>query len=199
MISPSEILSYWFGQPAETAAYLKSRGQLWFGGGEALDREIERKFGAAVEAAGKGELAGWRRNPESCLALIILLDQFALNIFRDQARGYELSESAIPVAVAALDAGFHEKLHPLQKSFFYLPLEHAEDLTLQERCVSLFRELEEECRGTFWADWATSGREWADRHLKVVKDFGRFPHRNKALGRASTKEEISFLEKGQPF
>lgn len=199
MNSPEEILSYWFGQPEETAAYLKSRGQLWFGGGEALDREIEARFKPAVEAAGRGDLEAWRADPEYCLALIILLDQFALNIFRDQSRGYELSESAIPVAKAALDAGFHRGLHPVKKSFFYLPLEHAEDMGLQEKCVSLFRELENECQGTFWANWASSGREWADRHLDVVKKFGRFPHRNKALGRVSTQEEIAFLEKGQPF
>lgn len=199
MIAPGEILSYWFGQTAETAAYLQSRGQLWFGGGEALDREIEAKFGQAVEAAGGGQLDAWRTKPDSCLALIILLDQFALNIHRNQARGYELSESAIPVAVAALDSGLHRQMHPLQKSFFYLPLEHAEDLGLQEKCVALFRELEAECLGTFWADWATSGRQWAERHLKVVKEFGRFPHRNEALGRPSTREEIEFLKKGQPF
>lgn len=199
MASPQEILSFWFGQPAESAPYLKSRGQLWFGGGEAIDREIEARFGAAVEAAGKGELAAWKSTPESCLALILLLDQFSLNIFREQARGYELSESAIPVAVTALEAGLHEKLHPLQKSFFFLPLEHAEDLPLQERCVSLFRNLEEECRATFWADWAANSREWAERHLKVVKEFGRFPHRNAALGRLSTPQEIEFLKRGQPF
>lgn len=199
MISPDEILTYWFGHPEENGAYLKSRGQLWFGGGEHIDREIEAKFGQAVEAAGNGELNAWRSSPRSSLALILLLDQFPLNIFRDQARGYELSESAIPVAIEALDANFHKGLHPLEKSFFYLPLEHAEDLNLQDRCVSLYRNLEEECRGGFWADWAMSGREWAERHLKVVKEFGRFPHRNQALGRTSTPAEIEFLKKGQPF
>lgn len=199
MASPNEILSYWFGQPEETPAFLKSRGRLWFGGGDALDREIEAKFGSAVRAAADGQLNSWRANPDSCLALIILLDQFALNIFRNQSRGYELSERAIPLAITAIDAGFHFSLHPLQKSFFYLPLEHAEDMSLQEKSVSLFRELENECRGTFWAEWATSGREWADRHLKVVKEFGRFPHRNQALGRESTQVEIAFLKKGQPF
>jgi uncharacterized protein (DUF924 family) len=199
MASPDEILSYWFRQPEETAEYLKSRGRLWFGGGESLDQEIEAKFGLTVEAAGRGELAGWRDEPDSCLALVLLLDQFPLNIFRNEARGYELSERAIPVALTALDRGLHAAMHPVKKCFFYLPLEHAEDLALQERSVSLFRELEDECRGGFWAEWAAGSREWAERHLRVVEEFGRFPHRNEALGRASTPAEIAFLKKGQPF
>jgi uncharacterized protein (DUF924 family) len=197
--APEKILSYWFSEPEESASYLRSRGRIWFGGGQSLDQEIKAKFGPSVEAAGRGELESWRDEPGSCLALILLLDQFPLNIFRNEARGYELSERSIPVALAALDQGFHEAMHPVQKSFFYLPLEHAEDLALQERCVGLFRALESQCRGGFWAEWAAGSLEWAERHLRVVKDFGRFPHRNEALGRASTPEEIAFLQKGRPF
>lgn len=199
MTNSREILSYWFATPEESQAYLKSRGQLWFGGTKDIDQEIRSKFGEAVELAGDGRLDSWQQAAESCLALILLLDQFALNIFRNQARGYNLSDQAVPIALKALDSGFHQNMHPVQKCFFYLPLEHAEDLLLQERSVSLFRELEAETRGTFWAAWASDSREWADRHLKVVKEFGRFPHRNAALGRPSTPTEIEFLKKGVPF
>ena len=164
-----------------------------------MDAEIREKFLASVEAAAAGSLHDWNKNPDSALALILLLDQFSLNIFREGAKGYILSDRALPLALECLDRGYHLNTHPVKKSFFYLPLEHAEDLELQRRAVELFRSLEIECKKTFWESWANEAREFADRHLRVVERFGRFPHRNAALGRTSTPEEIEFLKAGIPF
>jgi len=193
------VLDFWFGRPGPTAEYLKERNKLWFGGAPETDQQITKFFSEDVHLAGQGAYQAWEGQPESCLALLLLLDQFSLNIHRDKAAGYLLSEKAIPVALGALSKGFDKGFSPPAKSFFYLPLEHAEDLSLQRDCVAYFTALEKECEGTFWAAFAKSSKDWAVRHLQVVENFGRFPHRNEALQRNSTQAEIEFLKKGAPF
>lgn len=194
-----EVLQYWFGSIEETPAYLKERGKLWYGGGPALDEEIRNKFEPLVEQAAAGQLAAWEAWPDSCLALLILLDQFPLNIYRNQARGYELGDLAIPVALRALEKGYHREVHSVQATFFFLPLEHSESMAHQERAVALFTSLEKNAESDFWGDWAKGGRQYAERHRVVIEKFGRFPHRNEALGRASTPEEKEYLAKGVWF
>ncbi|RZA08269.1 MAG: DUF924 domain-containing protein [Proteobacteria bacterium] len=194
-----DVLQFWFGEEEETPAYQKEKSRLWFGGEPATDAEIKRRFGAWVEEAAAGKLREWEQRPASCLALVILLDQFPLNIYRDKARSYELCDLALPIAIRAVDRKFDKELSPMQRSFLYLPFEHAEDLELQRRSVALFRNLLQDSKSSFMKDWMQGNFDYAERHLKVVERFGRFPHRNEALGRLTTPEEKAFLAEGRPF
>ena len=193
------ILDFWFGDLDHTPAYFRERNRLWFWGEKETDEQIRARFSALVESAGSGTLAEWESTPKGLLALIVLLDQFSLNVHRNEARGYELSAQAIPLAHRMLDRGWADTLTPAERTFVYLPLEHSEALADQERSVALFTtlalaappELESVMRG--FVDFAL-------RHRKVVQRFGRFPHRNIALGRPTTPEEAAFLASDEaPF
>jgi uncharacterized protein (DUF924 family) len=141
---------------------------------------------ADYEAARAGRLARWMEDPRSCLALIVLLDQLPRNMFRGSPRTYESDDKALAVARHAVAARHDHALRPVERSFVYLPFEHAEDLAAQHEGVALFSGLDLHPRGQEWL-------KIARRHMEIVARFGRFPHRNDILGRPSTPEEIEFL------
>jgi len=195
-----DVLNFWFGAEVEDSeAYQKERGALWFGGAPRTDQKIAEEFTALVEWVAAGHARAWEQRPRGALALVIALDQFPLNIYRDKARSYELCDLALPIALRSLDRGFDKLLKPAEATFLYLPLEHAEDLALQEKSVELFSELRKRAQSEREAKWLEGNYDYAVRHLKVVKRFGRFPHRNDALGRQSTPDELAFLKEGRPF
>ena len=177
---PIHVLDFWFGpQPGPARAE-------WFRKDAAFDEEIRRRFGALHARAARRELEAWREEPESLLALVIVLDQFSRNLHRGDARAFAQDAHALECARQALARGDDRRLLPVQRQFLYLPFEHSERLEDQERGLALMQSLEafEPTRGV--ADWAV-------RHRDIVKRFGRFPHRNAALGRPSTPEEVEFL------
>ena len=177
----SAVLDFWFGpEPG------KSRAQ-WFRKDAAFDEEIRDRFGELHAAAGRRELEAWRGSPEPLLALVIVLDQFSRNLYRGDARAFAQDVHALDCAHHALGRRDDLGLLPVQRQFLYLPFEHSEDLADQEIGVELMRSLDafEETRGI---------SEWAVKHRDIVARFGRFPHRNAALGRASTAEELEFLK-----
>ena len=178
---PTEVLRFWFGVPPG-----KARPE-WFRKDAAFDADIRTRFGALHEAASRRGLDAWRAVPLSMLALVVVLDQFSRNLYRGDARAFAQDAHALECAREALARGDDRALLPVQRQFLYLPLEHSEDLADQERCVELMRSLEayEPTRGL---------TEWALKHRDIVARFGRFPHRNAALGRASTPEEVEFLK-----
>jgi uncharacterized protein (DUF924 family) len=180
-VGPLHVLRFWFGE--EPGA---PRVQ-WFRKDPAFDEEIRRRFGALHAAAARGELESWRAEPESMLALVIVLDQFSRNLHRSDARAFAQDGHALECAKQAVARGDDRTLLPVQRQFLYLPFEHSEDLGDQETGLALMLALEafEPTRGC---------SEWAVRHRDIVRRFGRFPHRNAALGRASTPEEIAFLK-----
>ena len=174
------MLEFWFG--AEPGA---QRGE-WFRKDEAFDAEIRRRFGELHASAARREREAWRASPEPMLALVVVLDQFSRNLFRDDVRAFAQDGHARECAVQATGRGDDLLLLPVQRAFLYLPFEHSESLPDQERGVDLMRSLDgfEATRGL---------SEWAVKHRDVVRRFGRFPHRNAVLGRASTPEEAEFL------
>lgn len=174
------VLDFWFGPPP-----LGSRAE-WFRKDPAFDDTIRQRFGPLVDRALEAGLA-WGPAPADRLAEIVVLDQFPRNLFRGQARAFAGDARARALALALVDDGGHLALHPLQRWFAYLPLEHAEDLALQDRCVALIGALAA-------ADPAhASALDYAERHRDVIRRFGRFPHRNAALGRPSTADEVAYL------
>lgn len=179
MASIEEILSFWFGEE-------DGFRETWFQGGENFDREIRERFGSDYERGAAGELDGWKSSPRGCLALILLLDQFPRNMFRDDARAFATDPRAHEAAKHALESGFDRRLRPIERVFVYLPFEHSEDLEDQRRSVELFRALGRDLDSDELLDYAI-------RHQRVIARFGRFPHRNEALGRSSTPEEEAFL------
>lgn len=183
-----QVLNFWF-DPLGGAEDGKPRA-AWFSKNPAFDAEILARFGALVEQALQGGLRDWDASgPHGGLARILLLDQFTRNAFRDQARAFAGDALALPAALALIESGGDRALTTLQRVFAYLPLEHAEDLALQKRSVALFEALAAE-------DARQAGTlDYARRHLAVIEQFGRFPHRNKALGRASTAAEQDYLSR----
>jgi uncharacterized protein (DUF924 family) len=176
------VLDFWFGP---LAARGKARPE-WFRKDDAFDAEIRRRFGALHRAAAVQSLEPWRASPEAMLALVVVLDQFSRNLFRGEARAFAQDAHARECAREALDRGDDLLLLPVERQFLYLPFEHSEDLSDQDRGVELMRTLDafEETRGTV---------AWAEKHRVIIGRFGRFPHRNAALGRASTPAELEFL------
>ena len=182
-----DVLAFWFG-PAPHAARAE-----WFRKDESFDAAIRARFGDAVEAAIGGGFEHWRATPHGALARILLTDQFTRNIHRGTARAFAGDPVALETAIGAVDAGHDRALDGFERGFCYLPFEHAEDPAMQERSLALFGALAEE-----------TGRrdalDWAEKHAVVIRRFGRYPHRNAILGRASTPDEIAFLrEPGSSF
>ena len=176
-----EILDFWFGREGEPG-YGEFR-EAWFRKDPEFDREVRERFEDLYEAAAAGELEGWREEARSCLALVILLDQFPRNMFRGDPRSYATDRMAQETAEYAVDRALDRELPAFQRMFLYMPFMHSEDPGHQRRSVELFRALGGE-------DDATA---YAVRHMEIVERFGRFPHRNEVLGRRTTPEEAEFL------
>ena len=175
------VLSFWFGEPDADGSF--SKRQEWFRKDPTFDAEITERFGGDYEKAARGDLDALMATAEGCLALLVLLDQFPRNMFRASPRAFATDAKAREVTRHALEQGFDAALAPVQRVFVYLPLEHSEDLADQERMVALAEALGD-------ADLV----DYAVRHRDIIARFGRFPHRNAALGRASTEEEAAFLQ-----
>jgi len=193
------LLDWWFGADGNATEVAAARQGLWFGKRDSQDREAEVRFGALVEKALAGELQGWADDPQGWLAQLILLDQLPRMIFRDTPRAFAGDSLARPLLRDGLDRGWDRRLTPIQRVFAYLVFEHAEDLSLQDRAVELFADLLNEAAAAERPLFANF-LDFAERHQRVIGRFGRFPHRNAILGRASTDEEQVFLrEPGSRF
>jgi len=193
MATPEQVLDYWFpGDPTRANA-------LWWGKNEALDTEVRERFGPTLAAAKAGALDHWTATARGRAALIIVLDQLSRNIHRGDPQTYAADEQARALTLAGLEAGHDRELAPLERLFFYMPLEHSEELADQERCVALMRALADEVDADRRKQFA-GFVDFAIAHRDIVARFGRFPHRNAVLGRPSTAEELAFLtEPGSSF
>ncbi len=180
-----DVLSFWFGT-TDLSKQLAPR-RMWFAKDAEVDRAVSERFGALMDEAASGALDAWRKEAPSCLALIILLDQFPRNVYRGSARAFATDPAALQHALYALDHGFDREVAPVARWFFYLPLEHCESLERQRDALARFKMLQ----GT--PGWS-AGVGSAEKHLAIIERFGRFPHRNAILGRESTPEELEFLK-----
>ena len=192
---PENLLQFWFADAAFSPGRASARSDMWFGSSPVLDRECRVRYGALLEAAGRGELDAWIEKARPALALVVLLDQIPRNIFRGSARMFAFDGHALVRAVAACDAGFAAELHPIEASFLYLPFEHAEDLAMQDRGVDGLQALVARAEPGF-QDILAGFLDYARRHREVIRRFGRFPHRNAVLGRAATRDEQAYLRGG---
>ncbi|WP_237057038.1 DUF924 family protein [Microbulbifer sediminum] len=200
MTQPTEVLRFWFGSEHLDAAVDDNHRQLWFTSDEALDRQIEEAFGPTVEAALAGELDDWRTTLAGELALVLLCDQFTRNIYRGTRRAFAGDPVAREVALAVIERGDDSRLGLYQRAFLGMPLEHDESLEMQQRSIEYFDRLRKShLDGAEGAAQAENFYQYALAHRDVIEEFGRYPHRNAALGRASTPAEQAWLEKGGGF
>jgi len=190
--SAEELLAFWFGADLDAPEAVAERNRFWFEASPEQDREIAARFAELPELAARGALDAWRDAPRSALARVIALDQLPRNLYRDSPRAFASDAAALDVALDALARGSERALAPIERSFLYLPLEHAENPGLQGRSVKLYGELAASAPPQLKSALAGT-LDYARRHRDVIARFGRFPARNRALGRASTPEETSFL------
>jgi uncharacterized protein (DUF924 family) len=172
-ITPQDILDYW---------YSPRLSKHWFSSTPELDAEITDRYQSLWEQAAAGALDDWMDTPEGSLALAIILDQFPLNMFRGQAKSFSTEARAIAIAKHAIDSAFDRRLDKDRLAFLYMPLMHSENLADQDMSVKLFGEA-----------GLIDNHRFAEHHRDIVRRFGRFPHRNGILGRASTAAELQYL------
>ena len=180
------VMDFWFGRHGDRSRDTPRR--QWFEKSDAFDEVIRDRFGTLIPRAIAGELQGWATDPEGAVAQILVLDQFTRNAYRGTAHAFAGDARALAAARDLVNAGTDRSLPGVQRQFVYMPFEHAEDLGAQDEALRLFAQLERD------APEVGELLVWAQRHRDIIARFGRFPHRNAALGRSSTPEEIEFLK-----
>jgi uncharacterized protein (DUF924 family) len=194
------VLEFWFGpaRPAGTPVSDEFRSRWWHKD-PAFDTAVRERFGALYDAIARGEREAWLASARGRLAYLVVLDQFSRNMFRGSRRAFAEDPRAQHAALGGIAAGMDRELADDERAFFYLPLMHAEDRALQDRCVAAFERLRDECRGDARAQ-VEQFLKFAEAHRTIVQRFGRFPHRNEAVGRTTTHEELAFLrQQGSGF
>lgn len=197
-LGPQAVLDFWFGDGLALGWPSAPRGALWFGGGAALDADIRTRFGALVAQAVDGGLTDWEPDVHHRLALVILLDQFTRNVFRGQARAFAGDARAHRLAADTLARGEDAQLPLVGRMFIAMPLMHAEDAASQAGCVRHFEQLRAGCPPA-QAEALQGHLDAAIEHQALIATYGRFPHRNAVLGRASSPQELAYLENGRRF
>ena len=172
--------------PAGVLAFWREAGrERWYKRDAAFDADVRARFLDLWRAAVAGELSSWEASDEGALALVIVLDQFPRNMFRDDAKTYASDTQAREVTRRAIARGADSRVDPILREFFYLPFMHSEHLADQLHCVALFQEID-----------GSDNLKYAEEHADIIRRFGRFPHRNRILGRTTTPEEQAFLDSG---
>lgn len=191
--TPESVLDYWFGAPGTTREIAERQSKLWFGKLPEKDREVSERFTPTFNAAIAGALDTWALTPRGRLALVIVLDQFPHHIHRDTPQAFAQDAKALALSLAAIATGEDQSLALIERVFLYLPLEHAESLEMQDLAVAHYQQLVDAAAPSERALFENF-LDYAHKHRDVVARFGRFPHRNAILGRASSPEEIEFLK-----
>ena len=194
-----DVLSYWFGPAGATPERLTERMAMWFPANpdsEAVqqqDHELTARFEPLLQRAREGRLDSWADSPRQRLALILLLDQFPRNVYRGTPQAFTSDERAAALTLAGMQSAADAALQPLERVFFYMPLQHAESLPVQEESLTAYRRLFNETSGAMQRI-AANTLKYAELHHDLIRRFGRFPHRNAILGRPSTAAELELLE-----
>lgn len=192
-VTPHQVLDFWFGPLNSAQDYPTDKVKAWFIKDANFDNTIRVQFEDSIQAAAKGNLDHWKATPEGNLALIVLLDQMTRNIYRNTPEAFAYDPIAQEITLTAIKNGDDQKVLPLQRVFFYMPLEHAENLDLQNQSVAAFKRLVDTVPSEVQHHFK-SFYEYAIAHQRIIERFGRFPHRNQILDRDPTTEEIKFLK-----
>ncbi len=191
------VLAFWFKEQALSAPQIDRRMDIWFGEDPVFDHEIEKTFSQDIALASDGKLDHWAVDPRGRLALIILIDQFRRNIYRNTAKAFAKDKLALKLCVEGAMEKKDRGLTPIQRVFFYMPLQHAESAKVQAKAVELYNRLAESVSPTYRETFLTVA-QFAELHKDIIDQFGRFPHRNALLGRKNTAEEDEYLAGESP-
>ena len=191
------IIAFWFRTQELTAPQVDQRMDVWFGADDVFDHECKKEFADDVDSASEGKLDHWAHEPRGLLALILLLDQFRRNIYRGTADAFSKDRAALKLCVEGAMEKKDQGLAPIERAFFYMPLQHAESAKVQAKSVELFTKLAEAVSPTYRETFETM-TQFAELHRDIVEQFGRFPHRNSLLNRANTAEEDEYLSSDSP-
>jgi uncharacterized protein (DUF924 family) len=194
------VRDFWFGPRPLSAEELNRRIRFWFGDRSSQlrqrrDEQIRARFGGLLERATGGQLAAWADGPRRRLSLIILLDQFPRSIFRGTARAFAYDAQALGLTLSGMQSAADAALDVVERIFFYMPLQHAENREVQDESVAAYRRLHSEAPEELSGPFSSALRS-AQNHRSIIEQFGRFPYRNRVLGRTSTPEEGEWLRKG---
>ncbi|MDX1434539.1 MAG: DUF924 family protein [Gammaproteobacteria bacterium] len=197
VVEPEDVLAFWFEDAATDAAALKRRYRVWFESDPGFDEAIRRRFGDTLAALERGELDHWRQSARGRLAWLIVADQFSRNVHRGTAGAFALDGAALACCLEGIGAGHDTELGAVERIIYYLPLQHAEDRQAQcisvERGEALMHDLPPGTEALF-----RETLKYVHLHRDIIERFGRFPHRNRVLGRASTPAEQAYLADGAP-
>ncbi len=191
--TPREVLALWFGPLDAEGLAEPARAERWWRKDPAFDAAVRQTFEPTWERAMAGAHDDWRATPEGTLAYVIVLDQFSRNMFRDTPQAFAGDARALETARDAIARGDDRALRGHQRLFLYLPFMHSEELATQERCVALLCAFRDESQGKL-RDELSQNVKFAEAHRDIIAKWGRFPHRNEQLGRASSPEELEFLK-----
>ena len=191
------ILEFWFREQALSAPQIDRRMDIWFGADEVFDHECKKEFSDDVDRATEGKLDHWAHEPLGRLALILLLDQFRRNIYRNTAEAFAMDKAALKLCVEGAMEKKDKSLTPIQRAFFYMPLQHAESRKVQAKAIEIYSRLSETVSPTYRETFETIA-QFAELHHDIVQQFGRFPHRNVLLNRENTLEEDEYLAGDSP-
>ncbi len=191
------ILAFWFKEQELSAPQIDRRMDIWFGEDAVFDAELKDKFLNDVETAAEGKLNHWASEPRGRLALILLIDQFRRNIYRNTREAFSKDKLALKLCVEGAMEKKDRPLSPIQKVFFYMPLQHTESAKVQAKSVELYNRLAESVSPTYQETFLVCA-QFAELHKDIIDQFGRFPHRNKLLGRDNTPEEDEYLAGDSP-
>ncbi len=191
--SIDEILDFWFGKAQTASEVSAEKSAFWWSKNDQIDRAIINRFALTSAAAANGEFTLWSESPRGLLALIICTDQFPRNMHRNTEQAFAYDTVALTYAKQGVNSGTTRHLKPIEQVFAYLPFEHSEDLGEQQRSVALYQMLVKNAAPNE-AELFNTYLKFAYKHYEIIKRFGRFPHRNLVLGRASTEEELAFLK-----
>ena len=197
MVRIEDVLTFWFKEHALSAPQIDRRMDIWFGADPIFDHEITKEFANDVELASAGKLDYWAESPRGRLALIIMIDQFRRNIHRNTAQAFSKDTAALKYCVEGAIKKHEQDLAPIEKVFFYMPLQHAESRKVQSKSVLLYKRLIASASPTYRETFETV-LQFAELHRDIVDQFGRFPHRNTLLNRANTPEENEYLSGDSP-
>lgn len=189
-----EIIQFWFGTLKDASDLAEDKAKLWFASSKEFDKLVQDKFNKYLDLAVEGKLDYLKETPKGRLSLVILLDQFPRNIYREGPKAFAYDNKALSLALEGLERGVDKELYFIERTFFYMPFQHSEDIKIQELSLKTFDQLRKEVpshlKETFDLQY-----QYALAHYDLIKEFGRFPHRNQMLNRPSTETELEFLQK----
>jgi uncharacterized protein (DUF924 family) len=195
-VTAEEVHRFWFADAIDDPQAARARSAVWFRSSPEFDQQIRDRFMPAMLAAGRGDFDSWKDAPRSCVSLAIVLDQFPRNAYRNTSSAFKYDDLALSATRHGVAAGHLEALSVPERAFLLMPYQHAEDIAIQRESVRLFERVCAEAPGD-WRAFAENNLRFARAHLEIVERFGRFPHRNAALGRSATPGESEYLQ-GKP-